>query len=828
MFPRFQLHRLWMVTGLIAGVWSQSGLAAEGAGFDDEIVVVAPTPGGATRLQADTLPFTVQAADADAFARAQASDLSDYLGAHLGSVSINTAQSNPLQPDVQYRGYTASPLLGLAQGLAVFQNGVRINEPLGDAVNWDLLPASAINSITMIGGSNPLYGLNTLGGALSIEMKNGFNFTVHALEAEGGSWGRAQSSAESGGNNGTLGYYVNVDYFGEDGWRDLSGSSAVNVYGAASYRGADSKLDVGFQHGDTDLTGNGAAPVGLAAIDRKAVFTAPDITENEIDSFTLNGEQKLGEGLKLAATGYYRDVQTASFNGDSADLLACDLGGERFLLDGIEEDALAALNLDSDAICSNNALRVNNPAALEAALNARLGPGDKSFNLDDLTPSLTGSGRIGDAAINNTSARNQQSYGLDMQVSQQRELFGQTNFLVIGAAYGRGNSRFDSVAELSDIDPVTRSTAGLGLGTFLSRDATRVATSTGTWSVYGLDSFELGPGLTITAGGRYNGTAVKIRDRSAARPELNGSHDYARFNPTLGATYQLARQNSIYANYSESSRAPTPIELSCNDQIFDRARAAALARGDDPDDVDFECRLPNAFLADPPLKQVVAKSIEFGVRGLVGAVRHRLGYFRTANHHDIIFQTTGRGTGLFANVERTQREGFESAFALSFDAFDYALAYSYVRATFEDDFKVRSPNHPFADAKGELRVADGDRLPGIPDHQLKFSADYRTPWRLTVGLDVLYNSGQYLRGDEANRLAKLAGYALLSLRTSYVVSQRWELFARLSNVFDSDYESFGLLGESPAEVLPALGDQRPIFVGAGAPRAAWLGVRLRL
>jgi outer membrane receptor protein involved in Fe transport len=289
----------------------------------------------------------------------------------------------------------------------------------------------------------------------------------------------------------------------------------------------------------------------------------------------------------------------------------------------------------------------------------------------------------------------------------------------------------------------------------------------------------------------------------------------------------VAKDNNVYANYSESSRAPTPIELSCNDQIFDRARAAAIARGDDPDDVDFECRLPNAFLADPPLDQVVAKSVEFGVRGKLGVVRHRLGYFRTVNHDDILFQTTGRGTGLFANVDKTRREGFESAFAVSFADFDYALSYSYIRATFEDDFKVQSPNHPFADADGELAVNKGDRMPGIPDHQFKFSADYRTPWRLVLGVDVLYNSGQFLRGDESNQLDEIDGYALMHLRASYAIDKRFEMFTRISNVFDANYENFGLLGEEPSEVLPGLADQRPFFVGAGAPRAAWVGVRMK-
>ena len=802
--------------------------AAEGAGFDDEIVVVAPAPGAAARLKADTLPFSVQSADVDALRRAQASDLTDYLGAHLGSVSINSAQSNPLQPDVQYRGYTASPLLGLAQGITVFQNGVRVNEPLGDAVNWDLLPESAIHSLTLIGGSNPLYGLNTLGGALSIEMKNGFNFDGHEVQASGGSWGRTEANGESGGNNGTLGYYVNVDYFGEDGWRDLSGSEAVNVYGAASYRAATSKLDLDFQYGNSDLTGNGAAPVGLVAIDREAIFTAPDITRNKMYGFTLNGEHDLGDGLKLATTGFYRASQTSSFNGDASNFLACSLGGKRFLLEGLAEEALAAVGLDTDDLCKTNTLGVANPAALEAALNALLPPGSQAFNLDDLTPTLSGTRRISDVAINNISSRDQQSYGLDLQTSLQRELFARPNFLVIGAGYLRGAARFDSVTELSGLDPLTRSTAGLGIGSFLDGEATQVATVNGTWSVYALDSLTLTERLTVTVGGRYNDTRVKIADRSAHRPELNGSHDYARFNPTAGATFKVATDNSVYANYSESSRAPTPIELSCNDQVFDRARAAAIARGEDPDDVNFECRLPNAFLADPELKQVVAKSVEFGLRGLLGVVHHRLGYFRTVNHDDILFQTTGRGTGLFANVAQTRREGFESAFAVSFADFDYALAYSYVLATFEDDFKVRSPNHPFADANGEIAVRAGDRMPGIPDHQFKFSADYRAPWRITLGLEVLYNAGQYLRGDESNQLHKLDGYALLNLRASYAMNQHLEIFARVSNVFDTDYASFGLLGESPAEVLPGLVDQRPIYAGAGAPRAAWVGVRLKL
>lgn len=819
------------VTALCAGgalFVSSPCSAAEGAGFDEEIVVVAPTPQGGVGLAADQLPFNVQSADADALERGQSTDLSDYLGTHLGSVNINSAQNNPLQPDVQYRGYAASPLLGLSQGIAVYQSGVRINEPLGDAVSWDLLPESAVHSIQLVGGANPLYGLNALGGALAVEMKNGFNFQGHQAEAYGGAWSRIATTAESGGNDGRFGYYLNATYFEEDGWRDLSESDALNLYGAASYRGAGSRLDLGFQYGDSDLTGNGAAPVGLLAIDRDGIFTAPDITENEMYMFTLNGEHAINERVSLGGNAFYRNQETASFNGDAAEIMACDLTAGRFLIEGLEEDELEGLGFDDDDLCADNALGVADPDALETALNGLIAPGDEQFDLDDLTAALSGTGVITDQAINNISSRDQDSYGTDLQLRFREQLFGRGNFLVVGASWYHGEADFVSVTELSNIDPVTRSTAGLGVGTFIDDQATDVATSTATWSIYFLDAFEFSERLTLTVGGRYNETDVEIDDRSGVRPELNGDHEFSRFNPTIGATYDVTTAHNVYAGYSESARAPTPIELACNEGVFEVARAAAIARGDDPDDIDFECRLPNAFLADPPLDDVVAKSVEAGLRGELVGVRHRLGYFRTVNHDDIIFQTTGRGTGLFANVDETKREGFESAFVGALGALDWALAYSYVRATFEDDFRVLSPNHPLADEAGELAVSAGDRLPGVPAHQFKASGDYALPWNLRVGAEVLYNSGQYLRGDEANQLDRIAGYALVNLRASWRLHERCELFARITNLFDEDYENFGLIGEEPGEMLPELADQSPIFLGAGAPRGGWVGLRLRL
>ncbi len=816
--------------------WSSVFLvgAAIGADYDEEVTVVATTPAGDLGIAANKLAFNVQSVSRDALDRAQSIDLSDYLGTKLASVNINSAQNNPLQPDVQYRGYTASPLLGLPMGIAVYQNGARINEPLGDAVNWDLLPESAIHNMSLIGGANPLFGLNALGGALAIEMKHGFNAEGHSIEVNGGSWARKTVSAESGGNNGSFGYYINLSYFDEDGWRDLSDSESTNLYGALSWRGDDSSIDFTGQYGGSELTGNGAAPIGLLAIDREAIFTAPDITENDMHMLGVDFSHSFSDLVAFAGNGFYRKNTTDSVNGDISEFLSCELDGGSFLLEELDEDDLAGLGLTDDDLCERNVFGggagpgviVTDPDSLELALNALAGA--DTFNIDDLTDSVSGTRILDHEAINNQSTRKQQTHGFDSQLTFIGDVFGRENYFVAGFAYFNGTAEFDSVLELSAINATTRSTAGLGLGSFVDEQATQVRTGTKTWSVYFMDAFDITERLTLSFGGRFNSTQVSLRDRSGVRPELNGDHDFDRFNPSLGLTYNHASWLNLYGGYSESSRAPTPIELACNAGVFEIARAAASARGDDPDEVDFECRLPNAFLADPPLDEVVAKSWEFGLRGKHGRFRHHLGFFRTRNENDIIFQTTGRSTGLFANVDATRRQGVETAFDGQWRDIEWSLSYSYIEASFEQDFVALSPTHDFANDDGEIRVNKGDRIPGVPEHQLKLGADYDINQHLTFGFDLIYNSDQVLRGDESNQLDTIAGYAVVNLRGAFQINRRIKLFTRLTNLFDTDYENFGLLGEDPSEAIDGLIDNRSRFLGAGAPRGIWAGIQVSL
>ena len=801
---------------------------AQAQHFDEEIIVIDVTPVHGDGIAATRLPYQVQTAYSDDLARQQSLDLADFLSRSMGSVSVNAAQNNPLQMDVQYRGFTASPLLGLAQGLAVYQNGVRINEPLGDTVHWDLLPQSAVAKIDLIGGANPLFGLNTLGGALSVRMKNGFDHPGHFLNAQGGSFGRKIVAAESGGHRDALAYYVNVHYFDETGWRDGSDSQALHVYGSVGWQSAHSELNLNAQFGDSELIGNGPAPVDLLRRDRDAIFTAPDITENELFAITVDGSHAFSQALNIAGNAFYRRNNTDAFNGDSSEFTTCEIGNSTRLLEGLQDAALAGLALDEDDVCGN---QFATSSALETFLNnTALAAGSATaFDIEDLTGGLSGTGVLADAGLNNRSERTQESYGSDAHLSFSDELFNRDNHFLIGLAYFKGEAHFDARLELAELHPLTRSTFELGTGTFVDDAATNINTQTETFSIYFSDTIDVSDRLSLTVSGRFNNTEIDLADRSGERPELNGEHDFNRFNPAVGATYQLSPALNLYGGYSESSRTPTPIELACNDSIFDLAVANAVAAGEDPSDIDFECRLPNAFLADPPLQQVVTKGFEAGLRGVYEGIDYHLGFFHLTNYDDIIFQTTGRSTGLFANVDKTRRWGLETRFLGNWRKVDWSLAYSYVEATFEDTFAALSPNHPLADPQtGTISIRPGNRIPSVPAHQLKFDTHYSITESLQLGFDVLYNAGQYLRGDESNQLDKLDDYIVTNLRGRYLVNPHLEIFAQITNLLATDYETFGLLGEDPSEAdIPAFANfSDPRFLGPGAPRAGFAGIKL--
>jgi len=755
---------------------------------NDAIEVIGVTPMHGVGLPKELIPYSVQSASSDDIERSQSLGLTDFMNRNLGSVTINDAQNNPLQADVQYRGYTLSPLLGLPQGLAVYQNGVRINEPFGDSMNWDVLPESSIGSINLIGGSNPVFGLNALGGSLSITTKNGFTHEGNSLETYGGSFGRIVSTVESGANNGKWGYFVTANYFEEDGWRDASPSDAVNIFSALSYRNVDTTFDLTLNLADTDLVGNGSSPAELIELDRAAVFTSPDITANKMVMVNLEGTHWLTDTIQLSGNTFYRNNKTDSFNGDGSEYEGA--GGN------LQEDGADIEDQFGNAVADTNA---------------------------------NGTERN---AINNISNREQEGFGTNLQSTFIGDLFGRKNQFIFGSSYQQGIIDFSSIVEVATLacefngadctlPGADRSTIGSGF--FVPEEGTNIKAHNRTWSLYTTDTLSLTEKLALTVSARYNNTHIVIGDRSSQNnlvdPEdpaaLNGEHNFGRINPAFGLTYNFNSNNGVYGSYSESSRAPTPIELLC-------------AREDAP------CNLPNAFLADPPLEQVVARSFDGGFRGtLSNDINYNIGAFHSINSDDIIFGTTGgatANTGFFRNVGDTRRFGTEVGLSGLFKKkLDWYMNYSYVNATFQDAFTTNSANHPSADANGKIQVEVGDSIPGIPEHSFKLGGLYSFNKQFSFGANMIYNSTQVLRGDESNQLGPVDGYAIVNLNGTYKISKMFSLFARVNNVFNTDYETFGLLGEAD-EIFDGSGAtaafSNATFLGAGAPINGFVGMTM--
>lgn len=734
----------------------------------DLINVVAPTPLAGTEIPINKLPYNVQSTNDDQLARSQTLDLTDYMNRNLAGVSINQAQDNPLQPDIQFRGFTATPLLGGSEGVSVYVDGVRVNEVFGDTVNWDLIPEEAIERMSLLSGSNPIFGLNTLGGAISIQTKTGFSDPGTRAEVYGGSFGRNDETIETGGNSGAWGWYLMGNRFDEDGWRNLSNSHANNFYGTLSWRSDVASLDLHLAKANSDLNGNGASPIQELQESWKSIFTAPDNTQNNLEMASLQGAFNFNDATKLSFTVFHRKVDTKSYNGDTSDFDSCD-DDDTILCD---DDGNPVLDQNGNTISSD-------------------------YN-----------------AINNIGHRDQTSDGGTLQLSFNQPIGGMQNLLVVGADYTNGRLHYDSVLEASILQDDLETTPNTGI--FVPDDALTVNTRTRSSGIYATDTLSITDALALTLSGRDNHTRTTINDPTGDNPDLDGRHSFSRFNPAAGITYQWNPAVNFYGGYSESTRAPTPVELTCADP-------------------DAPCKLPNEFVADPPLKQVVAKTWEAGLRGTLGnpnvaSLSWHAGLFRTTNVNDILFQTTGGASsneGFYANVGDTRRQGLEAT--LSGVAFDKKLNwyanYTYLDATYLSDFTENSANNPDADEDGLIQVHKGDRIPSLPRSSFKAGADYNVWGGLSVGGDIVANSSQYYRGDESNLLPKVPGYAVFNLRAVYAFNEHFSVFGRVDNVFDRKYATFGILGD-PTDVFPDFDDSR--FLSPAQPRAAWVGVRVAL
>jgi len=740
----------------------------------DENVAQVAEPGAVDR---DKIPSNVQVLSASDFDHATTPDLLQAMARALPGVALSDQTGNQFQLDINYRGFVASPVIGSAQGLAVYQNGVRINEVFGDIVNWDLIPENAINRMTLV-PSNPVYGLNAIGGALSFEMKNGFTYQGVEGQLMGGSYGRIGTSLQAGGQVGNLSGYITADAIDDAGWRDDSPSSLRRIYTDLGARGDQTEFHLTFTGASNNFGAAAATPVQMLAQDFSSIYTVPQTTQNQLAFLTASASWKPSDTLTYQAIAYYRNFQQSHVDGNGT-------------------DAQNSGCPDPTVLCFPN---------LDGSLSNLVTTSGKTVP----STGLLGSSILGEIDRTWTTTN---SFGGSVQAASSATLFGHGNNFVVGASIDRGLVQFSTTSELGTVN-ANQFPPVQGFGLFIDQPSGDVApvglgATTLYTGIYTTDTFDVTSRLSVTGGGRFNFAQITLQDELGNAPLLDGSHTYSRFNPTIGATYKLTPNVTLYGGYSEANRAPTPLELGCSDALR-------------------PCLIDNALVGDPNLQQVVSHTFEAGLRGRFevgkGQLNWTVGAFHTFNTDDIINVASSiPGHEYFQNAGDTLRQGIEADASYRLGRWNAYANFTYVDATFRDFLTLSSPNNPFADANGNIFVSPGDHLTGIPDFRFKLGAEYQitNPWKLGADLNVV--GSQYLVGDEANQLPKVPAYWVVNLHTSYKLTENIELFGLIRNLFDQHYYVLGTLFETDS--FPYLNLTDPRTFVPGIPFAAYAGVR---
>jgi iron complex outermembrane receptor protein len=718
------------------------------------------------------------------FDHSRSSNLLEALSTGLPGVTLGDQSGNPFQRDLNYRGFIASPVQGTPQGLAVFQNGIRINESFGDIVNWAFIPETAIQRVSLV-SNNPIYGLNAVGGALNIEMKNGFTYQGRQAETIFGSYGRIQGTAQFGAQDAGRSIYVAADAVNDAGWRDFSSSSQLRrMYVDLGARNDQTEYHINFTGADTKLGAVAATPIEM--LDRRwsSVYTWPQTSHLQLAFFTASINHAFSETLSWQANSYYRGYRQAHVDGNGTDAQPCDptgsFPGQICIGDG------------------NTPINQNHPVPDTLPPGAFLAEIDRNWTTTD-------------------------GYGGSAQITSSAKLFDHDNHVVVGTSVDHGRSIFTANSELGTIDQNLFVT---GTGVFIDQPAADISpvnllalnTYTG---VFATDTLDLTSKLSLTAGGRFNIAQIDLQDQTGTNPALTSSNRYQHFNPVIGATYKVTPNVTAYVGFSEANRAPTPLELGCSSPTH-------------------PCMIDTFLIADPPLKQIVSYTYEAGLRGRFdvggdkGSLTWGLGAFHVALSDDILnVASTVPMFGYFQNAGKTLRKGVEAKVAYKADPWNVYANYTYVDATYQSALTLSSPNNPFADADGNIHVVPGDRIPGIPAQRFKAGVEYGSAETWKVGADLNVVGSQYLIHDDANQNPKVPAYAVINLHGSYQVTKNVEAFGLVNNLFNRHYYAAGTFFDTGGFNSNTFGApnffvlQDPRTFLPGIPFAAYAGLRAK-
>lgn len=770
-----------LVWGLLAVALARAAMAQTAPATVETVVVTGISPLPGTAIDANKIAGEVETLSMPALAKDRPQDLLPSLAqTELAGVGLTQEQASPFQPDFVYRGFEASPISGIAEGIAVYQDGVRLNESFGDTVNWDLIPQFAVGGFTLQ-SNNPVFGLNALGGAVSLAMKDGFHFSGADATLSGGSFGNLSGSAQYGAQSGPFAFYLGFGGIHDDGFRYDSPTTLRQAYADAAWRDNDLTLHLSFSGALNDIGALGPAPVQLLAQDPRAVFTRPQSMANGAELVSLRGTWQAQSLLVLSANAYFRHFEQTLVDGNTTEATYCANDPAELCIEGSDlfpQDALYDLQ--------------GHP------VSARVLP-------QGATPGET------DFASTRTD-----SFGGTVAASLTAPVFARPNTLEFGGSADRGLTGYAAHGELGALLP-NLSIAGTGIVIDQALSPTAgppleepvAVTADNTYAgIYAIDVFDATPHLSLTLSGRFNFARIGL---SGLPDGPGGTHSYTRFNPGTGLAYKFFEGLTAYAGWSQSNRAPTPAELSCSNPSS-------------------PCLMDAFLVSDPDLKQVVSNNIEAGLRGgfasgfLPGRFVWNAGAYRTDAANDIeLLATRINGFGYFANAGTTRHEGVDLHLGYRGSRIRIDGSYSWLRATFLDPQTLAS-NSPAANAQGLIFVRPGDVLPLNPEHRLSVSTDLSLTSDWSVGADIRFASSAFLAGDQSNQEPPLPSYATIDIRSSFRVAPHFEIFGEIENLTDVRYYTYGTFTEL-GHLPPTLGLTDPRSLSPAPGRLLYAGIR---
>jgi len=812
-----------------------------------KVDVISETPLAGTDLQINQIAAPVQTATATDIENSGALDLPDFMNRALNGVFINELAGNPFQPDVNYRGYTASPLLGTPAGLSVYLDAVRQNQPFGDVVSWDLIPKDAISEVELIPGSDPLFGLNTLGGALSIQTKSGLTNPGWGGHALYGSSGRKEAEGEWGGNkpNGFNWFLMGLG-FHESGWRFASPSDVRQGFARLGWHNDRTDLALTMNYAYNTLLGNGVQDYRLLEANYTSSYSVPDSIANRSPAFNFIARHRFSDSLTFTGNAFYRNIRTESINPNFNDDVS---GTDIYQPTPAELSVLAAAGYTGFPTSGANIS--NTPFPKWACIAEALTPGG--------SPDSTCDG------VNIYSKQVQNEYGFSGQFTwiTDPQIGGKGpghNQFAAGASVDRNNITYGQTADFAYVLPNWSliSVPAWQDGSTVDSSGNLINTEVGfkghapNWSLFFADTLTFWKKVNLTVSGRYNHDTVNNYDllNPIAGPgSLTGDYTFQRFNPAVGLTWSPISSVNAYARFAQGSRAPTSIELGCAD-------ASA------------PCSLPNALSSDPPLQQVVTDTWEAGLRGkpeFTGFhnLSWNVGAFRDENHNDILFIAAPEiGTGYFQNFAKTLREGFDADLDGRVGPVTWGFDWTFLSATYQSletlDGSANNSNsvalQGYPGLDGNITVHPGNRIPLIPKQTGKAFAVWQATRKLMFEMNEVIASSSYARGNENNAYKAdgvyylgpgvSPGYAITNFRAHYDLTRHLQLAVQIDNLFNHEYYTAAwlsgttLTAQGAFQTLPfpayANGpyagnapSESATFFAPGAPRRAWVELRLR-